>query len=111
MKGGAVYGFTGENGAGKTMLFRVLSGLVKPSEDRVLLDGTDIHYGRSQKKIGVIIENSMMWPELTGMENLLFLGELNRFVSKKEVMSAMERVGLEPDNKLPLKHYSLGMKQ
>lgn len=62
-----------------------------------MLDGTDIHKGRTQKKIGVIIENSMMWPELTGMEDLLFLSELNRFVSKKEVMSAMERVGLEPD--------------
>lgn len=111
LKGGDIYGFTGENGAGKTMLFRVLSGLVKPSEGRVLLDGTDIHKGRTQKKIGVIIENSMMWPELTGMENLLFLSELNRFISKKEVMFAMERVGLEPDNELPLKYYSLGMKQ
>ena len=111
LKGGDVYGFTGENGAGKTMLFRILSGLVKPSEGRVLLDGADIHNEGVQKKIGVIIENSLMWPELTGMENLLFLSELNRFISKKEVMLAMERVGLEPDNELPLKHYSLGMKQ
>lgn len=84
LKGGDVYGFTGENGAGKTMLFRILSGLVKPSEGRVLLDGADIHNEGVQKKIGVIIENSLMWPELTGMENLLFLSELNRFISKKK---------------------------
>lgn len=111
LKGGGIYGFTGENGAGKTMLFRVLSGLVKPSGGQVLLDGTDIHKKGTQKRIGILIENSFLWPELTGMENLLFLSELNRFISKEEVMLEMERVGLEPDNELPLKYYSLGMKQ
>ena len=57
----------------KTMLFRILSGLVKPTTGKVCLNRTDIHKGRCSERIGVIIENSCMWPELTGWENLLFL--------------------------------------
>lgn len=111
LKGGNVYGFVGENGSGKTMLFRVLSGLVKPSCGWVKLDGTDIHKQRAQVNIGVVIENSLMWPELTGLDNLLFLSGLNRRISTKEVVQAMDRLGLDPQNDLPLKQYSLGMKQ
>ena len=64
LSGGNVYGFVGENGSGKTMLFRILSGLVKPTTGKVCLNRTDIHKGRCSERIGVIIENSCMWPEL-----------------------------------------------
>ena len=96
LSGGNVYGFVGENGSGKTMLFRILSGLVKPTTGKVCLNRTDIHKGRCSERIGVIIENSCMWPELTGWENLLFLGSLNKRIST---------------NPLPIKKYSLGMRQ
>jgi len=109
--GGNIYGFIGENGSGKTMLFRTLSGLVRPTRGRVLLDGKDIYRERKNVKVGVIIENAAMWPELTGIENLLFLSSLNHCISYKAVRSTMERVGLDPDNKLSVKKYSLGMKQ
>ncbi len=111
LSGGNVYGFSGENGSGKTMLFRVLSGLVKPTEGQVLLDGHDIHRDKHLSNIGIIIENSSLWPELTGFENLLYLSELNKRISKQEVKDALKRVGLNPDNRLPIKKYSLGMKQ
>lgn len=109
--GGNIYGFTGENGSGKTMLFRVLSGLVKPTKGRVLLDGTDIGKKSHSINIGVIIENSSMWPDLTGIENLLYLSMLNNRISKLDIMKTLERVGLNPQNKLPIRKYSLGMKQ
>lgn len=85
LSGGNVYGFVGENGSGKTMLFRILSGLVKPTTGKVCLNRTDIHKGRCSERIGVIIENSCMWPELTGWENLLFLGSLNKRISKADI--------------------------
>lgn len=109
--GGNIYGFVGENGAGKTMLFRVLSGLVRPSSGCVLLDGRNIQQKKRTAKIGVIIENSSMWPELTGLENLMYLKELNQSISDDEVIFSMQRVGLDPYSRLPLKKYSLGMKQ
>lgn len=111
LSGGNVYGFVGENGSGKTMLFRILSGLVKPTTGKVCLNRTDIHKGRCSERIGVIIENSCMWPELTGWENLLFLGSLNKRISKADIRTTLERVGLDPTNPLPIKKYSLGMRQ
>lgn len=98
-------------GSGKTMLFRILSGLVKPTTGKVCLNRTDIHKGRCSERIGVIIENSCMWPELTGWENLLFLGSLNKRISKADIRTTLERVGLDPTNPLPIKKYSLGMRQ
>lgn len=111
LKGGRIYGFVGENGSGKTMLFRTLSGLVKPTKGTVLLDGVNIHRERGTARIGVIIENSGMWPDLTGWDNLLYLSSLNNYISKKEIVYAMQRVGLDPSNALPVRKYSLGMRQ
>ncbi len=109
--GGKIYGFVGENGSGKTMLFRTLSGLVKPTKGAVLLDGVDIHKKRGTVRIGVIIENSGMWPDLTGWENLFHLSALNHYISRKDIGDVMLRVGLDPDNALPIRKYSLGMRQ
>ena len=111
LQGGNVYGFVGENGSGKTMLFRILCGLIRPTSGTVLLDGQNIHQKHEPIKMGVIIENTGMWPELTGMENLYFLSSLNQYIKKDEIARVMERVGLDPANKLPIRKYSLGMRQ
>lgn len=108
---GTSIGFVGENGAGKTMLFRTLSGLIRPTQGKVLLDGNDIYHKKQFHKIGVIIEHSLLWPELTGVENLTMLASLNHLISKEEIVEAIQRVGLDPNNRLPMKKYSLGMKQ
>lgn len=111
LQGGKVYGFVGENGSGKTMLFRVLSGLVKPSTGQVLYDGNTLGQGNNDVRLGVIIENSSLWPDLTAYENLCFLAALKHYIGPQQVREALQRVGLDEKNNLPIKSYSLGMKQ
>ena len=110
LEGGKIYGFIGENGSGKTMLFRTMSGLIKPSSGTVWLDESNVHKS-CEKKVGIILENGTMWPELTGYENLLYLSRLNNYISKQEIVASLERVGLDPKNLLPIRKYSLGMRQ
>ena len=111
LHGGTIYGFCGENGSGKTMLFRILSGLVKPTRGTVLLNGKNVHRCIGDLKIGVIIENANLWPYMTGRENLYFLSSLTHRISPDEIDAALKRVGLDPKNRLPIKKYSLGMRQ
>ncbi len=107
-----VYGLIGENGSGKTMLFRILSGLVKPSSGCIMMDdGVAYEKGSPLKKIGVVIENASLYPEFTGFKNLMYLAGINHVIGKTEVIDTIRRVGLDPDDKRTIRKYSLGMKQ
>lgn len=112
LEGGKVYGLIGKNGSGKSMLIRVLSGLVKPTEgyikynDRELFRDMEVPEG-----LGVMIENEEMYSEFTGLKNLKFLAEINNKVIEDDIKKAMLRVGLDPLDKRTYKKYSLGMRQ
>lgn len=109
---GKIYGFKGKNGSGKTMLFRAICGLIKPTKGEVKIDdkilGKDISFPES---VGVIIEYPGFLPDFTGVENLKMLAELTGKVGEKEIRKAIIAVGLNPDDKKKFKKYSLGMKQ
>ncbi len=112
LKGDKIYGIVGKNGSGKTMLFRVLSGLVRPSSGKVLLDGNEIHVEKhNAAKIGLVIENASLYPAFTGLKNLMLLAKINNYIGEEEVRDAIKRVGLNPDDKRVVRKYSLGMKQ
>lgn len=112
LKGDKIYGIVGKNGSGKTMLFRVLSGLVRPSSGKVLLDGNEIHVEKHNvAKIGLVIENASLYPAFTGLKNLMLLAKINNYIGEEEVRDAIKRVGLNPDDKRVVRKYSLGMKQ
>lgn len=112
LEGGKIYAFQGENGCGKTMLFRVLSGLSKPTEGTVLYNGTNINEKHKEMfKIGIVIENSSLFPQFTGMQNLTYLAKINGFIGKEDIENALIRVGLDPYDKRTVRKYSLGMRQ
>jgi len=108
---GKVYGIVGRNGSGKTMLFRAMSGLMN-AEGEVWLDdkllGKDM---RVLPNLGLIIENTQMYPSFSAYKNLKILADLNKKIGKKEIEETITRVGLSPDDKRSISKYSLGMKQ
>lgn len=112
LEGGNIYGFTGRNGSGKTMLFRAVSGLMRIDSGEIIYDGKMLHKdGEVLPDLGIVLENAGLHPELTGFENLMDLAMIKRKIGEKEVRDAIIRVGMDPDDKRTYRKYSLGMKQ
>ena len=112
LQSGNIYGFVGRNGSGKTMLFRALSGLMKIDSGSIDWDGKISHKDLSVlPNLGLVIENAGLYPNLTGMQNLAYLAGLNKKIGKDEMIQAISRVGLDPQDKRVYGKYSLGMKQ
>lgn len=108
---GKVYGLAGENGSGKTMLLRAISGLIKVNGN-IYINGVNIKKEKSSEAIGIIIESIGLFGDLTAKENLELLNSFSiNKISEKEIVSAIEAVGLNPNSNKPYKKYSLGMKQ
>ncbi len=111
-EGGKIYGLKGKNGSGKTMLMRAVSGLIRPTSGKIVIDGEelgkDISFPRS---IGVLIENPSFLPGETGYRNLKMLADIGKGLSEQEIKTTLAEVGLDPEDKKAYKKYSLGMKQ
>lgn len=109
---GRVTGLRGINGSGKTMLMRVVCGLVKLNSGSVEVDGNVL--GRdidAPPSVGLLIEHPGFLDGFTGFDNLWLLARLTGRAARRDVMSAIETVGLDPQLKKPYRTYSLGMKQ
>jgi ABC-2 type transport system ATP-binding protein len=107
-----IYGLTGRNASGKTMLLRALSGLIKLDEGEVRLDGKVIRKDIPVlPSLGIIIENAGMYDSRTGYDNLRILADYKKKIGDEEIVRALTRVGLDPYDKRKYHSYSLGMKQ
>lgn len=112
MESGKVYGLKGVNGSGKTMLMRLISGLIRPTSGTIRINGEvlgkDISF---PSDIGILIENPSFLDNYTGKENLQLLAEIHKKVSDHRITEVLSQVGLDPQDKRKYKQYSLGMKQ
>ena len=112
MEEGKVYGLKGRNGAGKTMLMRAVSGLIRPTEGYVEVDGRKVGKDISfPENMGILLEHPGFIGEYTGYDNLKVLADIRGVVGEKEIREMMERLGLDSYEKKKYKKYSLGMKQ
>ena len=107
---GHVYGLVGSNGSGKTMLLRVICGLLYPTAGRVEINGEVLKKGVFPCSIGVLINNPAFPSELTGRQNLRHLAALKKLPgAAEEVDAVLSKVGLLENADKRFSHYSLGM--
>lgn len=112
LTGGKIYGLQGPNGSGKTMLMRMICGLIRPNKGAVYIDGKQLHKDLDfPKSLGMLIENPAFLPQYTGMENLRLLAEIKGIAGIEDIRQTLLAVGLNPDDKRKYRKYSLGMKQ
>ena len=109
---GKIYGLQGPNGSGKTMLMRLVGGLIRPTSGEVSIDGKKL--GQSfdfPTSMGLLIENPAFLPNYTGLKNLELLAGIKGNVDMEQLRQTICDVGLNPDDKRKYRKYSLGMKQ
>lgn len=112
LESGNIYGFVGKNGSGKTMLFRMIAGLVKPDAGQILIDERSVKFNEENLlSIGLIIENAGLYKEFTARENLKLLASIRGVIGDDEIDAVIRKVGLDPKDKRKVGKYSLGMRQ
>lgn len=112
MESGSVYGIKGVNGSGKTMLMRIICGLIRPSSGTILIDGKTLGKEISfPPSVGALIENPSFLPEYTAFQNLRFLAKLENGVNDNAISDALRSVGLDVGDNRKYKKFSLGMKE
>lgn len=111
-KSGFVYGLYGQNGSGKTMLLRAISGLINLDSGSIFIDGENLHDKiEFPPETGIVIENMELLPECSAKRNLQMLAKIKNIADEKDIIFSLERVGLDPDSDKKVKKFSLGMKQ
>ena len=110
---GKIYGLIGRNGAGKTTIMRMISGLSTPtSGDYALFGKTGSERGRLLRQVGVLIEEPGIYPKYSAQENLKIKCIALGVDPRTEVPRLLEAVGMEEvDSKKGVGSFSLGMRQ
>lgn len=112
IENGNTVGIVGANGSGKSVLFNIICGFLTPDSGEVCVRGQPLGKGRDfPENIGVLINSPGFIGLYTGLQNLRYLAGIRGVVGDGEIRSAMQKVGLDPEDKTKVEHYSLGMKQ
>ena len=109
-----IYGFLGQNGAGKSTTIRMLLTLIKPSSGEIKIFGKELHANRHAilQQTGAIIERPDMYKYLSAYDNLSIFAKMSGIkVSRKLIMDRLQMVGLADRSSSKVKTYSQGMKQ
>lgn len=111
---GAIYGFIGKNGTGKTTLIRLICGLQTPTSGEYSLyriDSRDKEIGTARRQMGAVVESPAIYADMTAEENLKIQYQLLGLSSYDDIPELLKMVGLESTGKKKVRNFSLGMKQ
>ena len=113
VKKGEIYALLGRNGAGKTTIMKMLSGLSRITKGTVHMFGQPFEGNKKEflGRIGVMIETPGFYPNLTATENLEILADLRGYVKRDAIKESLGKVGLPYKDKKLFSEFSLGMKQ
>lgn len=112
IEAGSITSVEGPNGSGKSVLFRLMCGFLAPDSGSIAIDPKYLSGRRTfPDKFGVIIDRPAYLPGRTGLANLHELAAIRHRITTEQVKDTMRLVGLSPDLKQKVRHYSLGMKQ
>jgi ABC-2 type transport system ATP-binding protein len=113
---GEIFGFLGPNGAGKTTTINLLTGLARPTSGSMYLEGREYTAApkQAQGQMGIVPDESNLYDELSGFENLSFCAALygiDKTERRERARALLEQFGLEEAGKRPFRTYSKGMKR
>jgi len=113
---GEIFGFLGPNGAGKTTTINLLTGLARPTAGTMYLEGREYtaHPKRAQALMGIVPDESNLYDELDGFENLSFCAALygiEKTEREARARALLEQFDLKQAGKRPFRAYSKGMKR
>lgn len=109
---GTIVGFVGQNGSGKSVLFKLISGIYRPDEGQITVRNKEL--GKDcdfPENIGILIDTPGFIDIYTGFQNLKYLASIRNIINDEKIKQTLALVGLDPENKTKIKNYSLGMKQ
>lgn len=112
VQSGTIYGLLGANGAGKTTMFKLITGLLSPTAGNIKVQGETLSIDKKDflRKMGILIETPVFYDHLSAKENLeIHLSYMEQ--SFEKIGQVLEIVGLGDTGKQPVSKFSLGMKQ
>jgi ABC-2 type transport system ATP-binding protein len=108
----AIVGIIGGNGTGKSVLFKLMVGIETPDKGSIRVNNKTLGVEQDYPDdVGILINSPGFIEQYSGLSNLRFLAGIRNLIDLDKMKSTMTGVGLEWDNKIPVKKYSLGMKQ
>ena len=106
---GEITGVIGANGSGKSVLFKLLCGFIRPDTGDVYIRGEKLgEQFDFPSDFGVLINEPGYIELYSGFKNLKFLAQINNKINDEQIIKAMNLVKLDPNNRTKMKHYSMG---
>ena len=107
-----IYGFTGPNGCGKSVLLKLICSFYQPTTGEILINGKNYNTSKDfPEMLRALIEKPSFLPNLTGYENLELLANIQKKITSETIVDYMKLVNLYEEKDKLYHKYSLGMKQ
>lgn len=108
---GAIYGFIGRNGAGKSTTLKMICGLAAPTSGDIRIFGKPVEHPCTARRMGCLIESTGLYPRMTARENLLMKAKCMGLADMESVDRILKTTGLADTGRKKTIHFSMGMKQ